>query len=179
MLLRVSMNWGGRCWFVLLRSLLFPDRENHHHALNCLKVDVLLLLRILFDCIPICLLMLYVNWPLSVPIPVFWTGQFLLGFHYFLGHSINVLHLSGPKGCILFQNVVAVMLERETWDGCVRSGIWYFTSFVSWCCNEISCRVPIGLISHPHPLKTALSVHYCFPRKSLSLCRVLCISFQT
>lgn len=70
--------------------------------------------------------------------------------------------------------------EKEDWGWLFSFCVFGISLvFASWCCNEISCGVPIGLISHPQSLKIALSVHYCFPRKSLSLCRVLCIFFQT
>lgn len=135
-----------------------------------------------FECTWICPLMLYVNWPLGVPV---WRGQFLLAFYHFLGYTINVLHLSMPALVLPVQRMHPVSkcgfsdAAKETGDGCLLSGIWYFAPVASWCCNEISCRVLIGLISYPQPLKIALSVPYCFPRKSLSLCKLLCISFQT
>lgn len=185
-LLRVSMNQGGRCQFILLRSLSFPYCEYYQHALNCLKVDICLLLRIFFECTWIYLLILCVNWPLGVPISCLWTGQFLLVCHHFLGHTINVLRLSMPALVLQVQRMHPVSKcgfsdaekKRQRMAVCFLV-LGSSLPFASWSCNEISCRVPMALISHPKPLKIALCVHYCFPRKSLSLCKVLCISFQT
>lgn len=81
-------------------------------------------------------------------------------------------------GCTLFQNVVSMMLKKETGKAVCFLVLGISLPFPSWCCNEISCRVPIGLISHPHPLKIAVSEHYCFPRKSLYYAKCYAFPFK-
>lgn len=107
------------------------------------------------------------------------TGQFLLAFHHFLGHTISVLHVSMPSLVLTVQRMHPVskrgFSDAEKGDGMAVCFLIFGISLpsASWCCNEISCRVPTGLLIHPQPLKIAVSVHCCFPRKSVTMQSVM------
>lgn len=184
-LLKVSTSRGGRCWFiikVICIVLSWIPPNIHYTASKWMFSDSWEFF--FFDHTVICLWMLYVNWPLHVPVslnrsvpPSFsslsWPHCKCLPF-------INAcLGLAGPEDASCFKMWFQWCWKRR--QGMAVCFLLFGISlpFASWCCNEVSCRVPIGLISHPQPLKIAPSAHHCFPRKSLSLCRVLCLSFQT